>query len=63
MHIRMRSPLLLIFIAATLAGCSTSPKPAQSALTSAQLADQEGYQDARQRALEDVLHTQGNGMR
>ena len=46
---------LLILIAVSLNACSTNTKVApQSSLTPAQQADQEAWQDASQRALEDV---------
>jgi hypothetical protein len=46
---------LLILIAVSLNACSTNTKDAhQSSLTPAQQADQEAWQDASQRALEDV---------
>jgi PBP1b-binding outer membrane lipoprotein LpoB len=51
---------LLILIAVSLNACSTNTKVApQSSLTPAQQADQEAWQDASQRALEDV-HQAGN---
>jgi hypothetical protein len=46
---------LLILIAVSLNACSTNTKVAhQSSLTPAQQADEEAWQDASQRALEDV---------
>jgi hypothetical protein len=54
----MKAPLFLILIAVSLNACSTNTKVAhQPTLTPAQQADQEAWQDASQRALEDVHHT------
>jgi hypothetical protein len=58
LRMRMKAPLLLILIAASLNACSTNTEIAhQPALTPAQQADQEAWQDASQRALEDVHQT------